>query len=51
MIIRVFFVVMCLALLGAFSYMSHKGVWRESFDLDTSVRVGGHGGGFFGRIK
>lgn len=50
--VRVVFVVVALVLVGAGSYLGHAGIWRESFDLDRSVRTGSPGvGGFGGRVK
>lgn len=51
MIVRVFFLLACVALVAGFSYLSYKGVWRESLDLNKSVRIGGPSGLSGGRIK
>ncbi|MEH6524084.1 hypothetical protein [Sulfitobacter sp.] len=51
MIVRVSFVLICVALLGGFYYLSYNGVWADSRDLDRSVRIGGPGGFSGGRIK
>jgi hypothetical protein len=51
MIVRVFFVLVCVALLGGFYYLSYNGIWAQSRDLDRSVRIGSPGGFSGGRIK
>ena len=51
MIVRVFYILISVALLGGFYYLSYNGVWADSRDLDRSVRIGGPGGYSGGRIK
>ncbi len=51
MIVRAVFVLISVAALGGGYYLSINGVWQESRDLDRSVRVGGVGSGFGGRVK
>lgn len=51
MIVRLVFILASVALLAGFSYLSYNGVWRESLDLDKSVRIGGPSGLSGGRIK
>ncbi len=50
---RIVFVAGCVLALAGASYLSYKGIWGESRDLDTSVRTGSPGGGYYtgGRIK
>lgn len=50
--VRTLFIIVALLLVGAGSYLGHAGIWRESYDLDRSVRAGSPGvGGFGGRVK
>lgn len=49
---RVIFLLGAVALAGGAGYLSHYGVWRDSLDLDRSVRIGSPGaGGINGRVK
>ncbi|WP_165586974.1 hypothetical protein [Pseudaestuariivita atlantica] len=50
--IRAAFIICALLLVGAGAYLGHAGIWRESYDLDRSVRAGSPGaGGIIGRVK
>ncbi|WP_202075761.1 hypothetical protein [Pseudooceanicola pacificus] len=49
---RVVFLIASLLAIGGAGYLSYYGVWRDSTDLDTSVRQGSHGpGALGGRVK
>ncbi|WP_185956671.1 hypothetical protein [Ruegeria faecimaris] len=50
---RIIFVVISTLAVAATGYVSWHGYWAESRDLDTSVRVGSGGGGYYrsNRIK
>ncbi|OWU86107.1 spermidine synthase [Oceanicola sp. 22II-s10i] len=49
---RVVFLIAALGTVAGAGYLSYFGVWRDSTDLDRSVRLGSPGGGGInGRVK
>ncbi len=47
---RVIFLLACVLILGGSTYLSYYGIWRESGDLNTSVRAGS-GGGYYSNTR
>ncbi len=44
---RIIFLAGSLLATGGAAYLSYNGIWRESTDLDRSVRLGSGGGGYY----